>query len=139
MGSSAGFCRINPVAFAGKSTLTDNNDAIPDQIGPYRIEALIGRGGMGVVYRALDTRLDRQVALKVLPEEFARDEKRLSRFESEAKTVAQLDHPAIVTIYAIEEFDQHPPCEVRGRRWRGGSDAVVVGWVLSCLRGDRNV
>lgn len=62
---------------------------------------------MGVVYRALDTRLDRQVALKVLPEEFARDEKRLSRFESEAKTVAQLDHPAIVTIYAIEEFDQH--------------------------------
>ena len=87
--------------------MTDNNDAIPDQIGPYRIEALIGRGGMGVVYRALDTRLDRQVALKVLPEEFARDEKRLSRFESEAKTVAQLDHPAIVTIYAIEEFDQH--------------------------------
>ena len=87
--------------------MTDNNDAIPDQIGPYRVEAMIGRGGMGVVYRALDTRLDRQVALKVLPEEFARDEKRLSRFESEAKTVAQLDHPAIVTIYAIEEFDQH--------------------------------
>ena len=61
---------------------------------------------MGVVYRALDTRLDRPVALKVLPEEFARDEKRLSRFESEAKTVAQLDHPAIVTIYSIEELEQ---------------------------------
>ena len=86
--------------------MPENQDSIPDQLGPYRIEALIGRGGMGVVYRALDTRLDRPVALKVLPEEFARDEKRLSRFESEAKTVAQLDHPAIVTIYSIEELEQ---------------------------------
>ncbi|MEE2889795.1 MAG: protein kinase [Planctomycetota bacterium] len=77
--------------------------SIPEQLGPYRIEALIGRGGMGVVYRAVDTRLDRLVALKVLAEQFASDEHRLARFEREAKAVAALNHPGIVTIHSVEE------------------------------------
>ena len=76
---------------------------MPEQLGPYRIEALIGRGGMGVVYRALDTRLDRSVALKVLAEQFVTDENRLARFEREAKAVAALNHSGIVTIHSVEE------------------------------------
>ncbi|OUU24237.1 MAG: hypothetical protein CBC13_03910 [Planctomycetia bacterium TMED53] len=86
--------------------MSDSEASIPDQLGPYEILSILGKGGMGVVYRARDSRLDREVALKVLPKEFARDSKRQDRFESEARTAAQLDHPAIVTIYSIEELDQ---------------------------------
>jgi serine/threonine protein kinase len=63
----------------------------------------IGAGGMGEVYRAKDTRLGREVALKVLPEAFARDADRLARFEREARTVAGLNHPNIVVLYSVEE------------------------------------
>lgn len=76
-----------------------------DQIGPYHLEKLLGQGGMGEVYRALDTKLDREVALKVLPAEMAHDSSRLERFEREAKAVAALKHPNIVTIYSVEEVD----------------------------------
>ncbi|MGE5243429.1 MAG: protein kinase domain-containing protein [Betaproteobacteria bacterium] len=68
-------------------------------LDPYRIEELIGRGGMGDVYRARDTRLDREVAIKVLPTEFANDPDRRARFEREARAVAALNHPNIVTLY----------------------------------------
>ncbi len=71
----------------------------------YRVVAHIGAGGMGEVYRATDTRLGRDVALKVLPAEMAQDPERLARFRREAKTLAQLDHPNIVTIYSVEEAD----------------------------------
>jgi len=69
----------------------------------YRIESLLGAGGMGEVYRARDTKLDRAVAIKILPESFAHDPERLARFEQEAKTLAALNHPNIAIIYGLEE------------------------------------
>jgi serine/threonine protein kinase len=77
---------------------------IGTQLGIYKIAALLGRGGMGEVYRARDTRLDRDVAVKTLPEEFARDSDRLSRFQREAKLLASLNHPNTGAIYGFEEF-----------------------------------
>ncbi|HEU5182171.1 MAG TPA: protein kinase [Candidatus Polarisedimenticolia bacterium] len=71
----------------------------------YRLLEEIGRGGMGVVYQALDTKLDRKVALKVLPEEATADPERLERFRREAKAVAALNHPGIVTIFSVEEAE----------------------------------
>ena len=69
------------------------------KLGPYEIVAPLGAGGMGEVYRARDTRLEREVAVKVLPEAFAKDTDRLTRFEREAKAVAALNHPTILAIY----------------------------------------
>jgi serine/threonine protein kinase/tetratricopeptide (TPR) repeat protein len=77
--------------------------ATGSKLGPYEIVAPLGSGGMGEVYRARDPRLGREVALKVLPEAVASHPDRLARFEREAKTVAALNHPHIVTIYSIEE------------------------------------
>ena len=71
-------------------------------LGPYEITALIGKGSMGEVYRARDTKLERDVAIKVLPEEFASDHERLARFEREAKLLASLNHPNIASIYGLE-------------------------------------
>jgi eukaryotic-like serine/threonine-protein kinase len=76
-----------------------------DQIGPYIIQREIGRGGMGVVYLARDARLERDVAIKALPEELAQDPVRLDRFEREAKAIAGLSHQNIAGIYGIEEQD----------------------------------
>ena len=71
----------------------------------YRINAAIGKGGMGDVYRATDSKLGREVALKVLPPDVACDPERLARFQREARAVAALNHPHIVTIYSVEEVD----------------------------------
>jgi serine/threonine protein kinase len=73
------------------------------RLGPYEIVAAIGAGGMGEVYRARDTRLKRDVALKILPESFAADSDRLARFQREAEVLASLNHPNIAQIYGIEE------------------------------------
>src|SRR2546422_176177 len=72
------------------------------RLGPYEILAAIGSGGMGEVYRARDTRLDRDVALKVLPESFAHDAERMARLEREAHVLASLNHPNIATVYGFE-------------------------------------
>ena len=74
-------------------------------LGSYRVTAKIGEGGMGEVYQARDTKLDRDVALKVLPEAFTSDSDRLARFEREAKVLASLNHPNIGSIYGLEEAD----------------------------------
>jgi len=73
------------------------------RLGPYEIAAQIGVGGMGEVYRARDTKLQRDVAIKVLPESFAHDPERLARFEREAKTLAALNHPNIGGIHGLED------------------------------------
>ena len=75
------------------------------RLGTYEILAPLGAGGMGEVYRARDTRLGRDVALKVLPADLAADAERLARFEREARTVAGLSHPNIVTLYSVEDED----------------------------------
>jgi len=75
----------------------------PTNIGPYIIQRELGRGGMGVVYLATDQRLDRQVAIKALPEHLAADPDRLARFQREAKVLASLNHPGIGGIYGLEE------------------------------------
>src|SRR5215470_9277708 len=75
------------------------------RLGPYEILAPLGAGGMGEVWRARDTRLGREVAIKVLPVELASDADRLRRFEKEARAVSSLNHPNIVTIYEVERSD----------------------------------
>ncbi|MHC4954720.1 MAG: protein kinase domain-containing protein [Planctomycetota bacterium] len=77
----------------------------PERIGAYEIVREIGRGGMGVVYLARDTKLGREVAVKCLPEEMSNDEERLARFRREARLLASLNHPNIATVYALEEAD----------------------------------
>ncbi len=77
-------------------------------LGPYRILSPLGAGGMGEVYRARDTRLDREVAIKVLPAEFAKDADRLQRFEQEARATSALNHPNILTIYDFGAHDGAP-------------------------------
>jgi serine/threonine protein kinase len=75
------------------------------RVGPYEIVAPLGAGGMGEVYRARDARLGRDVAIKTLPDQFARDRERVSRLRREARTLASLNHPHVATIYGLEEFD----------------------------------
>lgn len=75
----------------------------PSSIGPFKIERELGRGGMGVVYLAQDSRLGRRVAIKALPDHFAADPDRLARFNREAKTLASLNHPNVAQIYGVEE------------------------------------
>ncbi|MBP7589748.1 MAG: protein kinase, partial [Thermoanaerobaculia bacterium] len=75
---------------------------IGQRLGPYEITAKLGEGGMGEVYQATDSRLKREVAIKVLPAAFVEDKERLARFEREAQLLAQLNHPNIAQIYGLE-------------------------------------
>lgn len=75
------------------------------RLGPYKIGAMLGSGGMGEVYRALDTKLGRDVAIKILPQVFIADSDRRARFEREARLLAALNHPHIGAIYGFEDRD----------------------------------
>jgi serine/threonine protein kinase len=77
--------------------------SLGDRFGPYEIVALLGAGGMGEVYRARDSKLNRDVAIKVLPATLAGDAQYMARFEREAQTLAALNHPNIATVYGIEQ------------------------------------
>src|SRR5436189_3736126 len=78
---------------------------IGTHLGSHEITSLLGKGGMGAVYRARDTKLKREVAIKILPEEFSRDADRVSRFQREAEVLASLNHPNIAAIYDLQETD----------------------------------
>src|SRR3990170_4197166 len=78
------------------------------RIGTYEIVGLLGAGGMGEVYRALDTRLGREVAIKILANRVAEDAVLLARIEREARILASLNHPAIATIHSVEEWEGTP-------------------------------
>jgi eukaryotic-like serine/threonine-protein kinase len=109
------------------------------RLGPYEIVSLLGAGAMGEVWRARDTRLDRSVAIKVLPDEFARDPHLKIRFEREAKTISQLSHPNICTLYDVGEAkltvrdgaEQQP-----GSVARGSSKPPVSYLVMELLDGE---
>ena len=77
-------------------------------INQYKIISAIGKGGMGEVFKAHDSKLDRDVAIKILPPDFAKDAERLRRFEQEAKATSALNHPNILTIYDIGEHEGSP-------------------------------
>ena len=93
---------------------------VGSRLGHYDVTALIGEGGMGQVYRATDTQLGRDVALKILPDAFAADPDRLARFQREAQVLASLNHPNIAQIHGIEKSD-----DTQYRPARAGTDPVT--------------
>jgi serine/threonine protein kinase len=97
----------SPALAAAAHTMTNSAGSllIGRRLGVYAIQTLLGAGGMGEVYRARDTRLGRDVAIKILPRAFIADQDRLARFEREARMLAALNHPNIATIYGVEESD----------------------------------
>src|SRR6266699_1433796 len=80
--------------------------SIGTQLGWYEITALLGKGGTGEVYRACDNKLKRDVAIKILPDEFSRDADRVSRFQREAEVLASLNHPNIAAIYDLQQANE---------------------------------
>ena len=96
-----------PLGDVAAHVLADEHAAslVGRQIGPHRILSLLGAGGMGEVYRARDTKLGRDVAIKVVPDASLSDPERLARFEREARVLATLNHPHIGAIYGLEEAD----------------------------------
>src|SRR5881296_3377911 len=102
--NGAGFLDAPALEVAGQQLATDRDqDLIGRRIGSYQILSLLGEGGMGAVYRADDTKLKRDVALKILPEAFTHDPGRMARFQREAEVLASLNHPNIAQIYGGED------------------------------------
>ena len=111
----------------------------PASIGPFQILRELGRGGMGVVYLANDTKLDRRVAIKALPEDPAADPDRLTRFQPEAKILASRSHPNVGGIYGLESADGQPclmPKCIEGETLADGLDrgAIPVDGALTRAR-----
>ena len=115
------------------------------KLGPYEIQSSIGAGGMGEVYRAHDSRLDRTVAVKVLPTSFSADRDRLQRFAQEARAAAALNHPGILSIFDIGDDQQGAPYvvsellegETLRDRLRSGplSSRKTIDYALQVARG----
>ena len=105
----AGGLMDNPTHLVGADAVDDDSDEslTGHQLGQYIVTKKLGQGGMGVVYLADDTRLGRPVAIKALARRFTQDEQRRERLRREARVVAALSHPAIATVYALEEFDDN--------------------------------
>jgi Tol biopolymer transport system component len=101
------------------------------KLGPYEIVSPLGAGGMGEVYRARDTKLNRDVALKVLPEVLARDPERMARFQREAQVLASLNHPNIAAIYGLEESVLTPPASAGATVTRALVMELVEGQTLA--------
>src|SRR3989304_8163315 len=97
------------------------------RLGPYEIRGALGAGGMGEVYSARDTKLGRDVAIKVLPEAFAQDEGRMKRFQREAQLLASLNHPNVAAIYGLEETESPQPERSAERSGVGEREAVGGG------------
>ena len=102
--NGAGFLEAPALEVAGQQLAADRDqDLIGRRIGSYQILSLLGEGGMGAVYRAHDTKLKRDVAVKILPEAFTHDPGRMARFQREAEVLASLNHPNIAQIYGVED------------------------------------
>jgi Tol biopolymer transport system component len=130
----AGSVLEKPVLADVTISLVARGSLVGRQIGTYRILSPLGAGGMGEVYRAHDNKLGRDVAIKTLPAEFARDSERLARFRHEARTLASLNHPNIAAIYGLEEsgdFDCLVLELVEGETLHG---PLPVGQALFCAR-----
>ena len=130
-----------PVAEAAAQLLTGDRaeSLVGQQLGHYETTALLGEGGMGVVYLARDTKLGRRVALKLLPSYFTKDADRLRRFEQEACAASSLNHPNILTIYEIGEtngthFIATEFIEGETLRERMTGAPMKIGEVLQCRR-----
>src|SRR5258706_6909312 len=106
---AGGFIESPALEMTARALAGDPDEPIPStnpgEIGRYKLLSLLGSGGMGEVFLALDTRLNRKVAIKLLPLEFAVDPERVRRFEQEARAVSALNHPNIVTVFEIGEND----------------------------------
>ena len=104
------------------------------RLGPYEIVSALGAGGMGEVYRARDSKLNREVALKVLPDSFVNDPDRLARFTREAQTLASLNHPNIAHIHGLEESG--PVADPTGSGQAGSGQGAVRALVMELVEGD---
>ena len=93
----------DPALFSGE----EHDALIGRRLGPYEVTGLLGRGGMGIVYRGFDTRLERPVAIKALPPEYTNDDRLRARLRREAMAAAALSHPGIATVFALEEVEGH--------------------------------
>ena len=113
------------------------------RVGPYEIVSWLGAGGMGEVYRARDTKLGREVALKTLPEDLARQPERLTRLRQEARILASLNHPGIATLFGLEDSDNGvppiPPFEeiyfLSGTRSLEDQRGDVLRFLTECIEG----
>ncbi len=105
-GQAGSFIESPAFEVVAESLAADRSPSLVGQhIGRYRLLSLLGTGGMGEVYLAQDSRLDRQMALKLLPESFTRDQGRVRRFEQEARAASRLSHPNICVIHEVSETD----------------------------------
>ncbi len=140
-GHEASFIESPAIEVAAKAMAQDDSELrrvqeeerqrIGSMVSHYRVLEKLGGGGMGVVYKAEDTRLDRAVAIKFLPEDVAHDHEALKRFHREAQVLASLNHPNIAAIYGVEEHALVMEL-VEAPRWRTASLTVESRWRRRC-------